>query len=82
VHEVAVVGSEHPRWGQTVVAVVVRAEGTEVTAEDIVGHCRTHLAGYKKPTRVLFMESLPRTASQKISRATVRDLVRDLGEDG
>jgi acyl-CoA synthetase (AMP-forming)/AMP-acid ligase II len=65
-----------------VVAAVVRAEGASVTAEDVVEHCRTHLAGYKKPTRVLFMDSLPRTASQKISRASVRDLVRGLGEDG
>jgi fatty-acyl-CoA synthase len=81
VREVAVVGSEHPRWGQTVVAAVVRDEGAEVTAADVVEHCRVHLAGYKKPTRVLFVDSLPRTATQKISRASVRDLVRDRVRD-
>lgn len=82
VREVAVVGAQHHRWGQTVVAAVVRAEGSAVNADDVVEHCRIHLAGYKKPTRVVFVDSLPRTASQKISRASVRDLVGDLREDG
>jgi acyl-CoA synthetase (AMP-forming)/AMP-acid ligase II len=78
VADVAVVGADHPRWGQAVVAVVVRAKGARVTADDVVEHCRTVLAGYKKPTRVVFLDDLPRTASQKVSRASVRDLVRAL----
>lgn len=81
VSEVAVVGAEHQRWGQTVVAVVVRTPGSRITAEDVVGHCRTHLASYKKPTRVVFLGELPRTPSQKVSRASVRDLVRTLREE-
>lgn len=81
VAEVAVVAADHPRWGQTVVAAVVVAEGAQVTAEDVVEQCRVHLASYKKPTRVLFMDALPRTASLKVSRASVRDLVR-AGDDG
>jgi fatty-acyl-CoA synthase len=81
VAEVAVVGAAHPRWGQTVVAAIVRRPGTKVTAEDVVQHCRVHLAAYKKPTRVVFLDELPRTPSQKVSRASVRDLVRALGEE-
>jgi acyl-CoA synthetase (AMP-forming)/AMP-acid ligase II len=81
VAEVAVVGAEHPRWGQTVVAAIVVTEGADVTADDVVEHCRVHLAGYKKPTQVIFMDSLPRTASQKISRASVRELVRLARDD-
>lgn len=81
VAEVAVVGADHPRWGQTVVAAVVVAEGAQVSAEDVVEQCRTHLASYKKPTRVLFMDALPRTASLKVSRASVRDLVRARDDD-
>jgi acyl-CoA synthetase (AMP-forming)/AMP-acid ligase II len=76
VAEVAVVGEDHPRWGQAVVAAVVRAVGSSVTADEVVDHCRLYLAGYKKPTRVLFVDELPRTPSQKVSRASVRDLVR------
>jgi acyl-CoA synthetase (AMP-forming)/AMP-acid ligase II len=76
---VAVVGADHPRWGQAVVAVVVPKPGAApLTAEEVVEHCRTHLAGYKKPTRVLFVEELPLTPSQKVSRASVRDLVRQV----
>ena len=81
VAEVAVVGAEHPRWGQTVVAVIVVSDGAQVTADDVVDHCRNHLASFKKPTRVLFMDVLPRTASQKVSRASLRELVRGVGED-
>ena len=81
VADVAVVGADHPRWGQAVVAAVVRAEGAAVTADDVVEHCREHLAGYKKPTRVVFLDALPRTPSQKVSRASVRDLVRAMSAE-
>jgi acyl-CoA synthetase (AMP-forming)/AMP-acid ligase II len=74
--EVAVVGAAHDRWGQTVVAVVVREGLDHPTEEQVLEACRIHLAGYKKPTRVHFTETLPRTPSQKISRAAVRELVQ------
>jgi acyl-CoA synthetase (AMP-forming)/AMP-acid ligase II len=76
VAEVAVVGAEHERWGQTVVAAIALTAGATLTSDDVIAHCREHLAGYKKPTRVVFMDSLPRTASQKVSRASVREIVR------
>jgi acyl-CoA synthetase (AMP-forming)/AMP-acid ligase II len=70
--EASVVGLPHERWGQSVTAVVVTAPGSSLTAEDIAEHCRRSLASYKKPTRVLFVDELPRTASLKVSRAAVR----------
>jgi acyl-CoA synthetase (AMP-forming)/AMP-acid ligase II len=75
VAECAVVGIPHERWGQTVVAVVVRAPGSEVSADAIVEHCRRNLAGFKKPTRVVFVDSLPKTASLKVKRGDVRELL-------
>lgn len=80
VDEVAVVGGEHPRWGQTVVAAIVRGPDAMITADDVIEHCRISLADYKKPTRVVFLDELPRTPSQKVSRASVRDLLRSMGE--
>jgi len=77
--DVAVVGAEHARWGQTVVAVVVREGPDSPTDEQVLERCRTRLAGYKKPTRVYFVDELPRTPSQKVSRAAVRDLVKGGG---
>ena len=48
VADVAVVGAPHPRWGETPVAFVVGA----CTEQELIEHCRAHLAGYKKPTAV------------------------------
>jgi long-chain acyl-CoA synthetase len=52
-----------PKWTQRVVAVVVRAEGPEgqaVTQEELIAHCRSLIASYKKPSRVEFVDELPR----------------------
>jgi len=71
----AVVGLPDERWGQTVVAAVVVELGMTVTAEQILDACRAYLASFKKPTRVAFIAELPMTASLKISRSRVRDLL-------
>lgn len=73
VPECVVVGAPHERWGQTVVAVVIGS--TNVHEADIVDHCRRQLASFKKPTRVLFVNDVPRTASLKVKRAELRALV-------
>lgn len=70
-----VVGVPHDRWGQAVAAVVVRQEGSSLSEQEVVAHCRTYLAGYKKPTSVVFVESLPTTTSLKVSRARVREML-------
>jgi acyl-CoA synthetase (AMP-forming)/AMP-acid ligase II len=75
VAEVAVVGVAHERWGQTVAAAVVRVPGGDVSAEAIVDHCRRNLAGYKKPTKVVFVDALPKTTSLKVKRVEIRELL-------
>jgi acyl-CoA synthetase (AMP-forming)/AMP-acid ligase II len=70
IEDVAVIGLPHDRWGQAVVAAVIADQG--VTEADVIAYCRTHLASYKKPSRVIFLSELPRTASLKIARATLR----------
>jgi fatty-acyl-CoA synthase len=70
--ECAVVGAPHERWGQTVVAAVVRRPGSQLSSEDVVAACRRQLASYKKPTEVVFLTALPRNAALKVSRAEVR----------
>jgi fatty-acyl-CoA synthase len=70
VDEVAVVGVAHERWGQTVVAAVVMH--ADLTEDDIIDHCRARLASFKKPTRVVFVPELPRTAGLKVARAALR----------
>jgi fatty-acyl-CoA synthase len=83
VADVAVVGVPHPRWGQTVAAMVVRVHGVDLDAATIASRCREQLASYKKPTEIFFASALPRTASLKVSRAAVRCAVLSrLGSPG
>nr|MBP7601386.1 hypothetical protein [Thermoflexales bacterium] len=53
-------------------AAVVRSDPA-LTATAIVEHCRAQLAGYKKPKRVFFVESLPRNAMGKVQKHTLAD---------
>jgi fatty-acyl-CoA synthase len=73
VAEVAVIGVPDERWGETVVALVVRAEGhDEVTERELIGHCRERLAHYKCPTRIEFRDDLARTATGKLQKFKLR----------
>ena len=81
VGQVAVVGLPDQRWGEAVCAVVVRAGSATITEADVVDHCREHLASFKKPRHVLFVDDLPKNASGKILKRELRDLAgRSAGE--
>jgi fatty-acyl-CoA synthase len=67
----AVVAKADPRWGETPCAFVELKAGAATTAEDIVAHCRKHLAGFKVPRAVVFGE-LPKTSTGKIQKFELR----------
>ncbi len=67
----AVVAKPDPRWGETPCAFVELKAGAEVTAQDIVAHCKQHLAGFKVPRAVVFGE-LPKTSTGKIQKFELR----------
>jgi acyl-CoA synthetase (AMP-forming)/AMP-acid ligase II len=73
VEDVAVVGVDDERWGQAVAAAVVLTNSAQLTEDDVVAHCRTRLASFKKPNRVFFLAELPRTAGLKVARSRLRD---------
>ena len=71
VHEVAVVGVDDDAYGERLAAFVVRRAAATVSADDLRLHVKQHLAGYKVPRDVVFVDELPRNASGKIMK---RDL--------
>ena len=70
--EAAVVGMPHEKWGETPVAHVVLRSGAETTAEALREHCREHLARFKVPSAVHFVQELPKTATGKIQKYVLR----------
>jgi acyl-CoA synthetase (AMP-forming)/AMP-acid ligase II len=72
IYEVAVFGIPDEQWGEIVHAAVVPSR-PEVTAEDITSFARQHLAGYKVPRSVSFVDELPKTGSGKVLKRQLKE---------
>lgn len=70
--EAAVIGVTDPIRDEAVKAFIVTADGVELTEEQVIEHCRSHLASFKVPTIVDFVESLPKTSVGKIEKKALR----------
>jgi len=73
IYEAAVFGIPDEQWGEAVHAVVVPRPGATLDAGAVVAHARAHLAGYKVPRSVSFLEELPRTGSGKVLKRVLRE---------
>lgn len=71
----AVVGAPHERWGETVVAVVVLVPGATLNLEELRGFCAPQLARFKLPTRLVVIDNIPLTASGKVVKHKLRELL-------
>ncbi len=72
VKESLVFGRPHPQFGEVPLAYVVLREESAEVLDSIRGHCCEHLSSYKVPVQIDAVESLPKTASGKLARATFR----------
>jgi acyl-CoA synthetase (AMP-forming)/AMP-acid ligase II len=70
--EVAVIGIPDEKWGETVKAVVSPAPGETIDAEKLIEYCRARLAHYKCPRTVDVVDALPRNATGKILKRSLR----------
>ncbi|MCV7092142.1 acyl-CoA synthetase [Mycobacterium interjectum] len=73
IEEAAVFGLAHPVWVEAVVAAIVLRDDQTATEEEIVAHCRQHLAGFKTPKRVFLVDSLPKNPSGKLLKRQLRE---------
>jgi fatty-acyl-CoA synthase len=71
--EAAVIGLPDEKWGETGCAVLVLKAGSSVTESDVLAHCKLQLASFKIPKNVTFVKALPRNATGKILKRTLRE---------
>jgi fatty-acyl-CoA synthase len=70
--DVAVVGYSSGKWGERPKAYVLLRPGHDADEEAIRNHARARIAGFKVPDYVVFLDQLPRTATGKITKASLR----------
>jgi acyl-CoA synthetase (AMP-forming)/AMP-acid ligase II len=72
VAEAAVIGIPDERLGETVMAIIVPAAGTQPTPDELTRHCRDWLGGFKVPRKFAFVDTLPRSALGKVLKTALR----------
>jgi fatty-acyl-CoA synthase len=71
--EAAVVGVPDTRWGEVPKALVVLKPNQQASEADLIGFCRDHMAHFKAPKSVEFVDALPKTATGKVQKFALRE---------
>jgi long-chain acyl-CoA synthetase len=74
IHEAATVGKRDDRLGEVVVAFIALKIGAELGEEEFFAYCNENLVKYKRPVEVHFIDTLPRTGTNKIDRLRLRTM--------
>lgn len=75
IEEVAIVAEPHEKWGETPHAIVVLKEGYLISEQELIEFTREKMAHFKCPTSITFLDELPKTASGKIQKVTLREMI-------
>src|ERR1700704_1887593 len=70
--EAAVIGIPSEQWGETGMAIIAVKPGHTLTEAEINAHCEANLARFKRPRAITFVDALPRNATGKIHKPTLR----------
>jgi acyl-CoA synthetase (AMP-forming)/AMP-acid ligase II len=76
VAEAAVIGVPDPRWVERVHAFITLKPGVKVSEKEVIAFCKEHIASYKTPKSVEFVDSLPKNPQGKILKKTIRSKYR------
>ncbi|HZX85208.1 MAG TPA: AMP-binding protein, partial [Reyranella sp.] len=68
----AVIGVPDEQWGELVHAFIVKKPGSSLTAQELIDHCKTRIAGYKCPRQVSFIDAMPLSGAGKILKTQLR----------
>jgi len=77
VQAVSVVAKQDDKWGETPCAFVELKPGKTATADELIAHCRQHVAHYKAPRHVVFKE-LPKTSTGKVQKYVLREMTKKI----
>lgn len=75
--EAAVIGIEHPKWDERPLLIAVKKEGTDVTKEAVLEFLTDKIAKWWMPDDVVFVDSIPHTATGKIQKLALREQFKD-----
>ncbi|MGD9181968.1 MAG: AMP-binding protein, partial [Desulfobacterales bacterium] len=73
IEDAAIIGISDAKWGQVPRAIVVLKKRAVATPEEIMEHCKSELAGFKRPRSIIFVDSLPRNQMGKVLKKELRE---------
>jgi long-chain acyl-CoA synthetase len=76
--DAATIGAPDPKYGERVVSFVVPRDGPAPAADDLIAHCRAHLADFKVPAEIHFLDEIPKGPSGKLLRRELRERYAEL----
>ncbi|WP_071461284.1 o-succinylbenzoate--CoA ligase [Bacillus massilinigeriensis] len=80
ISDAGIAGVQDAKWGEAPAAFIVKKQSSDLTEQEVLDYCENHLAKYKIPKHIIFVESIPRNAAKKLLRRKLKAMLK--GEDG